>query len=321
MPYVIAGLVAAGGLAAALSTADGLLLAIANALSHDIYYKMIAPNSSTATRLVVSRILLVVVAVAAAYTASTRPVGHPRDGVVGVLAGGRGHLPGARPGHLVEAGERTWLRRRHDPGLRPLPRLPGGVALLPGLRRQVHVHDVALPTRSPARRSSTWSRRWRRSECHGQAWCTSTHPMASKVGWFGVNNISCGLFSIPVGFITIWIVSLLTPAPSQAVMDMVDATRQPKGEMILKDKDAAVRRPLTGTASTSRQREGGALTPPFLSARTLAIPAGETTHDPHRKLPDLLVLPYPQSGAGSADLHADRPLSAGACSSGAIRTR
>src|SRR3990170_423482 len=35
LPYVISGLVAAGGLAAALSTADGLLLAIANALSHD----------------------------------------------------------------------------------------------------------------------------------------------------------------------------------------------------------------------------------------------------------------------------------------------
>ena len=44
LPYVISGLVAAGGLAAALSTADGLLLAIANALSHDIYYKMIDPK-------------------------------------------------------------------------------------------------------------------------------------------------------------------------------------------------------------------------------------------------------------------------------------
>ena len=43
LPYVISGLVAAGGLAAALSTADGLLLAIANALSHDVYYKMIDP--------------------------------------------------------------------------------------------------------------------------------------------------------------------------------------------------------------------------------------------------------------------------------------
>jgi cation/acetate symporter len=70
---VIAGLVAAGGLAAALSTADGLLLAIANALSHDIYYKMIDPNAPSRRRLVVARVLLVVVAIFAAYVASTRP--------------------------------------------------------------------------------------------------------------------------------------------------------------------------------------------------------------------------------------------------------
>ena len=44
LPYVISGLVAAGGLAAAMSTADGLLLAIANALSHDLYYKIIDPE-------------------------------------------------------------------------------------------------------------------------------------------------------------------------------------------------------------------------------------------------------------------------------------
>jgi cation/acetate symporter len=73
LPYVIAGLVAAGGLAAALSTADGLLLAIANALSHDIYYKMIDPNAPTSRRLIVSRVLLVVVALLAAWTASQRP--------------------------------------------------------------------------------------------------------------------------------------------------------------------------------------------------------------------------------------------------------
>ncbi len=73
LPYVISGLVAAGGLAAALSTADGLLLAIANALSHDIYYKMIDPNAPTVRRLMVARILLLVVALCAAALASTRP--------------------------------------------------------------------------------------------------------------------------------------------------------------------------------------------------------------------------------------------------------
>jgi cation/acetate symporter len=73
MPYVISGLVAAGGLAAALSTADGLLLAIANALSHDVYYRMIDQNAPTSRRLMISRILLVVVAIAAAMTAATKP--------------------------------------------------------------------------------------------------------------------------------------------------------------------------------------------------------------------------------------------------------
>ena len=75
LPYVISGLVAAGGLAAALSTADGLLLAIANALSHDVYYKLIDPGASTRRRLIVARSLLVVVALMAAAVAGTRPSG------------------------------------------------------------------------------------------------------------------------------------------------------------------------------------------------------------------------------------------------------
>ncbi len=73
LPYVISGLVAAGGLAAALSTADGLLLTIANALSHDLYYKMIDPSSSTAKRVAISKGLLLIVALIAAYVTSLKP--------------------------------------------------------------------------------------------------------------------------------------------------------------------------------------------------------------------------------------------------------
>ena len=75
LPYVISGLVAAGGMAAAMSTADGLLLAIANALSHDLYYKIIDPKAETKTRLVVARILLIVIGAAAAYIASMKLTG------------------------------------------------------------------------------------------------------------------------------------------------------------------------------------------------------------------------------------------------------
>jgi cation/acetate symporter len=70
LPYVISGLVAAGALAAALSTADGLLLTIANALSHDVYYHMIDKGASSQRRVTISKILLLGVALLAAYVAS-----------------------------------------------------------------------------------------------------------------------------------------------------------------------------------------------------------------------------------------------------------
>ncbi len=73
MPYVVSGLVAAGGLAAALSTADGLLLTITSSLSHDVYYRIIRPNASTQFRLVISKSMLLVVAVLAATVAAQKP--------------------------------------------------------------------------------------------------------------------------------------------------------------------------------------------------------------------------------------------------------
>jgi cation/acetate symporter len=73
LPYVVSGLVAAGGLAAALSTADGLLLTISNALSHDVYFKMIDPNASTTRRVTISKVLLLMVALLAAYVTAQKP--------------------------------------------------------------------------------------------------------------------------------------------------------------------------------------------------------------------------------------------------------
>ncbi|MEM1298529.1 MAG: sodium:solute symporter family protein [Pseudomonadota bacterium] len=75
LPYVISGLVAAGGMAAAMSTADGLLLAIANAISHDLYYKIVNPKAETRVRLLVARVLLIVIGCAAALVASLKLTG------------------------------------------------------------------------------------------------------------------------------------------------------------------------------------------------------------------------------------------------------
>lgn len=70
LPGTITGLVMAGGLAAALSTADGLLLTISNAISHDLYYKIINPQASVSARVWISKILLVVIALGAATFAA-----------------------------------------------------------------------------------------------------------------------------------------------------------------------------------------------------------------------------------------------------------
>lgn len=75
LPYVISGLVAAGGMAAAMSTADGLLLAMANALSHDLYYKIIDPKAETRKRLLTARVLLLGIGAAGALVASMQLTG------------------------------------------------------------------------------------------------------------------------------------------------------------------------------------------------------------------------------------------------------
>ena len=72
LPFVITGLVMAGGLAAALSTADGLLLTISNAISHDLYYNVINPKATLTKRLIITKILLVVTALIAAWVATAR---------------------------------------------------------------------------------------------------------------------------------------------------------------------------------------------------------------------------------------------------------
>src|SRR5581483_6584219 len=65
---------------------------------------------------------------------------------------------------------------------------------------------------------------------------TLAHPLADKVGWFNLNNISCGLLGVPVGFVTIYIVSLLTKEPSREMQSLVDEIRNARGRTVLEEK-------------------------------------------------------------------------------------
>ncbi|MGL4241881.1 MAG: hypothetical protein ACRCTI_12275, partial [Beijerinckiaceae bacterium] len=63
-------------------------------------------------------------------------------------------------------------------------------------------------------------------------------PLASRVGWFNLNNISSAAFGLPIGFLVMIVVSLMTPAPSKEMQDFVDACRRPKGKTLMEEKTA-----------------------------------------------------------------------------------
>ncbi len=73
LPYVISGLVAAGGLAAALSTADGLLLTISNALVRDMAFQEMRRTETPEQRVIFTKFALLAVAMLAAFVAALRP--------------------------------------------------------------------------------------------------------------------------------------------------------------------------------------------------------------------------------------------------------
>ncbi|MBA3592369.1 MAG: cation acetate symporter [Polaromonas sp.] len=188
LPYVVSGLVAAGGLAAALSTADGLLLTIANALSHDLYYKMIDPNASTARRVTISKVLLLVVALAAAYVAAQKPADILFLVSAAFSFAAAAFFPALTLGIF-------WKRAT-------------GIAASLGMIAGLGVTFYYMVTTQP--------------------WMRGLFGITSPVQlWWDIQPISAGLFGVPIGFAVILLVSLVTPAPSRKIQELVEHVRYP----------------------------------------------------------------------------------------------
>jgi cation/acetate symporter len=182
LPYVISGLVAAGGLAAALSTADGLLLTIANALSHDLYYKMLDPSASTQRRVGIAKALLLVVALIAAYATSLKP------GNILFLVGAAFSIAASAFFPALVLGI-FWKRA-------------GKWGAVLGMLVGVGICVYYMVTR--------------------YAFFNINWPK-----WWDIDPISAAVFGVPAGFVTIIVVSLLTPKPKQALQDLVEHVRYP----------------------------------------------------------------------------------------------
>jgi cation/acetate symporter len=188
LPYVIAALVAAGGLAAALSTADGLLLTITNALSHDLYYKTIDTNASTARRVTISKVLLLVVALAASYVAAQRPADILFLVSAAFSIAGSAFFPALILGIF-------WNRAN----------APGAVAgMLTGFALTFYYMAINQP------------------------WLRSVFGITRPVElWWGIEPIAAGVFGVPVGFVVIVLVSWATRRPGRGARALVDRLHTP----------------------------------------------------------------------------------------------
>jgi Na+(H+)/acetate symporter ActP len=57
---------------------------------------------------------------------------------------------------------------------------------------------------------------------------------------FNINNISSAAFGLPVGFLVMVVVSLVTPAPSKELQQFIDDCRRPKGKTLMDEKSGLV---------------------------------------------------------------------------------
>ncbi|CAM4034458.1 sodium:solute symporter family protein [Bordetella bronchialis] len=192
LPYVVSGLVAAGGLAAALSTADGLLLTLSNALSHDMLYRVISPRMAAARRVMVSKTLLLVVAFAAAWVAARKPA----DILIMVSAAFSVAASSFFPALVMGI---FWKRANKWGATAGM-----AVGLAVTFTYMAHSHP------------------WLRELVFG------VPPTQAVDLWWGIQPVAAGIFGAPAAFLAIIVVSLLTPRPDPATEALVDYVRDPR---------------------------------------------------------------------------------------------
>lgn len=189
LPFVVSGMVAAGALAAALSTADGLLLTISNALSHDVYFKVIDSKASTNRRVTTSKMLLLVVALSAAAVAVQKPAD------IVFLVSAAFSIAGSALFSALVLG--VFWKRATAAGA-----VSGMVAGL-------------LVTLYYMVRNETWMR-------------DIFHVSAPVDLWLGIQPISAGVFGVAASLFVTVAVSLLSRPRSAEVEEFVERIRAPK---------------------------------------------------------------------------------------------
>ena len=194
LPGWIIGLVAAGGLAAALSTAAGLLIVISSAISHDLIKKTINPNLTEKGELLAARLASVVAVIIAGYFGI-----NPPGFVASVVAIAFGYAAATFfPAILLGIFHKTMNREGVIAGM-----------IVGLLFTMFYVLKFKL--------SQIWGLEPYLGSNSKDDW------------WFGISPEGIGFVGMALNFITAFVVSYFYPAPPQDVQEIVENIRIPSG--------------------------------------------------------------------------------------------
>jgi len=189
LPFVVSGLVAAGAMAAALSTADGLLLTLSNALSFDLKLKWRTPSILAHRQVIISKVFLLIVAMSAAWVATRMPA----DILFMVTAAFSFAAASFFPALVLGI---FWARNN---------RWGVSAGMVAGLLVTLGYMGKTQP--------------WLRDALFGVPY---SEPISL---WWGIAPNSAGVFGLPAALVVMVVISLLTPKPDQACQAMVQKLR------------------------------------------------------------------------------------------------
>ncbi len=193
LPGWTIGLMAAGAIAAALSTAAGLLMAISSAVSHDIVKVTLKPDLSEKGEMTVARIAMLGTLVVSAYLGMNPP---------GFAAQTVALAFGLAASTLFPALMMGIFSRRVN-GIGAIAGMLAGITLT-----LVYIFMFKGWLFIPG---------------------TANFPDTKEFWFFGVNPLGIGFFGAIVNFIVAYVVSSATEAPPQEIRDLVESVRYPKG--------------------------------------------------------------------------------------------
>jgi cation/acetate symporter len=224
---VLVGLIAAASIAALLALGTGLLLAMANAVSYDLYYKSWHLTAPAERRLLVARGAILIVAALAAFAA----LSFPRAMLA--LAGASFSLAASAFLPVLLIG--VWWKRANGEGA--LAGMIAGLIVCLYYMVAPHYFPYAFYETSRALSNATEAQAFAYDSLQQRYYLADpeTRPAVALLweinvraiaNWWGVRGTFAGVFGAPVSFIVTIAVSLFTPAPSEDVRSFVEELRK-----------------------------------------------------------------------------------------------